>query len=136
MCVRAGTCKKYRVFVHPQAAPFAVESAFNGMAIFNARSLTEPSAAACRFVNETLDPDSKKTHVVSEHVPYHQCLVARGIRFGLLPSLLTYCHDWSTRHDAKRVYILRNGSVNVLTNRHVKPDKAWTALDDSRHPRP
>ena len=123
-CLRS---KKHRIYVHTSAAPFPVESAFNGMAIFTARSLTHPTITSCRYTNETKDPDSQKIHVVSEHVPYHQCLVQHGMRFGMLPSLLTYCHDWSTRHDAKRTYYLSNGTVVRLNNRHAKPEPGWVA---------
>lgn len=122
-----GNCKKHRVFVNPQAAPFAVEAAFNGMAIFSAASLTHPRVTHCRYANETTDPDSHKRHVVSEHVPYQRCLATNGMTIGIAPSLLTYCHDWMTRHDARRTYYLRNGTVISLRNRHAKPDPSWTA---------
>ena len=82
---------------------------------------------ACRYTNETRDPDSGKLHVVSEHVPYQRCLAESGIRFGLAPSLLTYCHDWSTRYNARRTFILANGSVTSLTNRHAKASRDWVA---------
>ena len=39
--------------------------------------------------------------------------------------LLTYCHDWNTRHDARRAYYLRNGTLARLFSRHAKPDPAW-----------
>lgn len=124
---RAGNCKKHRIFVHPGAPPFAVEAAFNGMAIFSAASLVGERIRGCRYTNETADPDSKRIHVVSEHVPYQRCLAERGVRLGLQPSLKTYCHDWSTRHDARRTFMLPNGSVTRLLSRHAKPEAEWIA---------
>lgn len=123
----AARSKKHRIFVHPDGPPFAVEAAFNGMAVFNARSLVAPAARACRYTNETADPDSGKVHVVSEHVPYQRCLAGAGVAIGLAPSLTTYCHDWSTRHDARRTFVLRNGSVARLLSRHAKPGAGWLA---------
>jgi hypothetical protein len=120
-----GNCKKHRIYVHPSAPPFAVEAAFNGMAVFSAASLTQARVAHCRYRNETADPDSRKLHVVSEHVPYQRCLADSGINIGLEPSLLTYCHDWMTRHDARRTYYLRNGTITRLANRHAKADPSW-----------
>jgi hypothetical protein len=117
---------QFRIFVHPRAAPFGVESAFNGMGIFSARSLLDPRVATCRYTNESADYDEpRRRHVVSEHVPYHSCLTARGMRLAIEPSLLTYCHDWSTRHDARRTYYLANGSAMRLASRHAKPDPSW-----------
>ena len=48
-----------------------------------------------------------------------------GVRLAIEPSLLTYCHDWSTRHDARRTYYLANGSSIRLAHRHAKPDPSW-----------
>lgn len=120
-----GNCKKHRLFVHPRASPFAIEAGFNGMAIQTRASLLAPRVAACRYTNESLDLDTHKPHVVSEHVPYQQCLVRHGVSVGLDPGLLTYCHDWNTRHDAKRAYYLSNGTLLRLHSRHTKPDPGW-----------
>merc|ERR1712166_539131 len=35
-----GNCKKYQIHVHPNVKPFALEAGFNGMGIYNARSIT------------------------------------------------------------------------------------------------
>ena len=129
---KQGNCKKHRIYVHPDAPPVDVEAAFNGLAIFSAASLTSPRAARCRYTNQTEDRDSGRMHVVSEHVPYQQCLRASGIRIAIVPSLLTYCHDWSTRYDARRTYYLRNGSVTRLLNRHAKPHPGWAAGGGAR----
>lgn len=89
---------RFRIFVHPKAAPFRVDAAFNGMAIMAAASLISAAASPCRYTNETHDQDDRrKIHVVSEHVPYQRCLTARGIRIAIEPTLLTYCHDWSSK---------------------------------------
>ena len=47
-----GNCKRHRMFVSPTAAPFAVEAAFNGLAIYSAAALRGVGgAAACRYAN-------------------------------------------------------------------------------------
>lgn len=121
-----GNCKRHRIFVHPAAPPFAVEAAFNGMAIYSAATVMAQRVSHCRYSNETADPDTGRAHVVCEHVPYQQCLVKGGMRIGIVPSLLTNCHDWATRHDAFRTFVLPNGSVTRLMKRHLKPDQGWT----------
>lgn len=123
---RRGNCKKHRIYVNPSALPFEIESGFNGLAIYSAKTLVGDGAAPrCRYTNETRDPDSRRTHVVSEHVPYFACLRAAGVRIGLLPHYNTYCHDWATRHDAARTYYLANGTVIRLTHRAAKADPSW-----------
>jgi hypothetical protein len=124
----SGNCKKHRIFINPSATPFAVDAAFNGLAIYSASTLLDAAPALCRYANETHDADDRRRiHVVSEHVPYQMCLREQGVRIAIAPELLTYCHDWMTRHDAKRTYYLRNGTVVRLLNRHAKPDPGWTS---------
>lgn len=121
-----GNCKQHRIYVHREAPSLAVEAAFNGMAIYSAAALRRDTAASCRYTNESADPDSGRRHVVSEHVPFQRCLADHGVTIGLWPSLQTYCHDWSTRHDARRTFYLRNGTVVRLRSRHARADPRWT----------
>lgn len=99
---RYGNCKKNKIIIDRKATPFTVTSAFNGMALYKSSVLITSSVKQCRYSNESRDPDSNKIHIVSEHVPYHQCIVDKGKQIAILPSLLIFCHKWTTRHNARK----------------------------------
>ena len=109
-----GNCKRNRILVNPTASPLYVGSAFNGMAIYKNSILFDTSTKTCRYANESVNPDDKKHHIVSEHIPYHNCLVQRGKRISILPSLLTFCHIWKTHHNARRFEYKSNSSTSFL----------------------
>jgi hypothetical protein len=125
-----GNCKRRRIYVSPTAAPFGVEAAFNGLAIYAPRALRmaalgSGSPKPCRYENESIDPDSQKRHVVSEHVPFQLCLHTRGVRIGIHPALTSTCHPWLTRYDAIRSFYLRNGTLVTLPKRRMVADANW-----------
>ncbi len=111
---RHGNCKHHRIHVSPIAPPFAVDAAFNGAAIYTSNALLERGAPLCRYANETRDPDTGKTHVSCEHVPFQRCLSRQGVRIGLSPSLRVHCGVWRTVRHAKRTFYLPNGSVKII----------------------
>ena len=99
----SGNCKSYRLHVHPTLSPFAIEAGFNGAAAYSAIALRQ--AADCQHRNES------DGHVVSEHVPFQQCLRQRGVRVGLAPWFFTSCAGWKTKESSKRLFLLPNGTL-------------------------
>ena len=100
-----GHCKAYRVHVHPSLLPFDIEAGFDGAAVYSARALRR--ASGCQYVNES------DGHVVSEHVPFQQCLRRRGVRIGLAPWFMSSCSGWKTKETAKRIFLLPNGTYKL-----------------------
>jgi hypothetical protein len=119
-----GDCAHRRIVVSPKAEPFAVEAAFNGMALFSAKALR--TAASCRYENSTtaesatktptstqlsLPPTSRQRVVACEHVAFQRCLRSHDLRIGLFPSLLLRCGEWFGASDARSTQYLQDGSV-------------------------
>ena len=84
-----GNCKNYRLHVHPSLSPFDIEAGFDGAAAYSAKALRQ--AAECQHRNES------DGHIVSEHVPFQDCLRRHGVRVGLAPWFLTSCAGWQTK---------------------------------------
>ena len=73
--------------VPPTGAPVAsVDSAFNGLAVYRLDTI-RLRAAACSY-------DGAAT---CEHVAFHLCLRAHGLRLGLAPYLVQSCGDGPPR---------------------------------------
>ena len=80
----------------------------SGAAAYSVGALRGAGAlGACRYANVS----APGRHIVSEHVPFHACLARHGVRMALLPWFATSCAAWETRHSARRIFALPNGSV-------------------------
>ena len=60
-----------------QAAPFGVQSAFNGLAVYHVGALALHNATGCRF-------EGSRMSRICEHVPFSLCLGRHGLRLGVL----------------------------------------------------
>ena len=98
-----GNCKAYRLHVHPSLSPFDIEAGFDGAAAYSAAALRR--AADCQHSNQS------DGHVVSEHVPFQQCVRGRGVRVGLAPWFFASCAGWKTKERSKRLFLLPNGTL-------------------------
>eukprot|EP00964_Phaeocystis_antarctica_P010522 scaffold5792_cov54-Phaeocystis_antarctica.AAC.1 len=59
-----------------QAAPFGVQSAFNGLALYQVGALARHNATGCRF-------EGSRMSRICEHVPFSLCLGRHGLRLGV-----------------------------------------------------
>ena len=108
---RHGKCSDYNIAIDPAAPTFAVESAFNGLAIYSGSALLR---AGCRYHGPLL--------LTAEHVGFHACLRSRGVRIAIAPSLVQECgREHTGAHDERRaraqttVVMLSNGTVRVTS---------------------
>ena len=101
-----GSCPDYAITVDPNALPFAVDSAFNGVGIYRASALRV--AVDCRY-------RGTKNSYLCEHVPFHLCMRSHQLNIGVLPSLGVDCGvtQLSPQHRRRYVHMLSNGSVEV-----------------------
>jgi hypothetical protein len=76
---RAG-CKDMAILLHPQAAPFGVQSAFNGLAVYHVGALARQNATGCRF-------EGSRMSRICEHVPFSLCLGRHGLRLAVRSQL-------------------------------------------------
>ena len=76
VATRAG-CKDVAILLDPQAAPFGVQSAFNGLAVYQVGALARHNATGCRF-------EGSRMSRICEHVPFSLCLGRHGLRLGVL----------------------------------------------------
>ena len=72
------SCKDVAIKLDPAAAPFGVQSAFNGLAVYRVAALRAANATGCRFAGSKLSRNC-------EHVPFTSCLRARGLRLAQIP---------------------------------------------------
>lgn len=86
------------------AAPFAVDSAFNGLGLYRVSALR--TASDCRY-------RGTKNSYLCEHVPFHQCMRTRELSIGVLPSLATDCGAPTLSRSYKLVTYRADGSVAV-----------------------
>ena len=76
VATRAG-CKDVAILLDPQASPFGVQSAFNGLAVYQVGALARHNATGCRF-------EGSRMSRICEHVPFSMCLGRHGLRLGVL----------------------------------------------------
>ena len=76
VATRAG-CKDVAILLDPQASPFGVQSAFNGLAVYQVGALARHNATGCRF-------EGSRMSRICEHVPFSLCLGRHGLRLGVL----------------------------------------------------
>ena len=74
---RRGNCVAtwIRTVANPSVLP--VDSAFNGLALYDVAHLHARNATHCRYHGRTC-----------EHVAFHACLREKGVPIGVLPSML------------------------------------------------
>ena len=80
---RYGGCFAYKVHLDPRAPPLPVDSAFNGVAIYQ---LGAVASTGCRYNGRAANGRQ-----ACEHVSFHKCLVGRGLRIAIMPALMTGC---------------------------------------------
>ena len=113
-----GHCKHHEIRIHPHAPLVEVQAAFNGLALYTAGALRS-NGGRCRYKNESLDPDTRKPHIVCEHVPYQTCLVQRGgVRIAIDPTLHVHCGVWFAGSWFHGANVQANGTVNKFLARH------------------
>ena len=99
-CASCDRCFGTHIRIDAAAPIFAVESAFNGLALYSMRALAAHGAAACGYSGR--DPRGSPT---CEHVPFHTCLHQGGLRIGIAPFLPSVCGPrWATRHKGQRLW--------------------------------
>ena len=102
-----GSCPDYAITIDTAAAPFAVDSAFNGLGLYRASALR--AAADCRY-------RGTKNSYLCEHVPFHLCLRSHQLSIGVLPSLTVSCGATTMGKDRaqrRRVRYMANGTVEL-----------------------
>ena len=109
-----GNCKGFRIVLHRDGPLVPVESAFNGAAIYKAKTLLSPNTAHCRYKDLTLG------RFTCEHVRFHQCLAQRGLRMFIDPSFCAYCHAWYTPSPQYRFYVFPNGTMSRFSTQAEK----------------
>ena len=76
--VRACGLLERGAFLHHDAPPVEVVSAFSGLALYKAPFLHDCSYASTR----------RDGHTVCEHVPFHECMRSRGARLWIAPAMI------------------------------------------------
>ena len=120
-----GSCWLYRTDIDPRARLFAVESAFNGGALYGLRAV---GATGCAYSGR----DAEHDRAICEHVPFHLCLGRHGLRQAIVPWMISGC-GWEVAKCSacneslhaplstlKHLRLLRNGS------RLYSPPARWT----------
>lgn len=114
---RAG-CKDMAILLHPQAAPFGVQSAFNGLAVYHVGALARQNATGCRF-------EGSRMSRICEHVPFSLCLGRHGLRLAVLPQMVVNCGAPPLRGAFERAKVqarlFANNSLQLLEYRHRMP---------------
>ena len=116
-----GACPDYAITIDPNAAPFAVDSAFNGLGLYRASSIRAALDAGCTY-------RGTKNSYLCEHVPFHLCMRSKGMTIGVLPALNVECGrtEVSPPSRRRRIQLLANGSVLVSPPRLLPPgSNAW-----------
>ena len=112
---RRGDCDATQLRINASAPPFAVDSAFNGLALYRLGALRR-RAGGCSY-------DGGRT---CEHVPFHLCLRRSGLRLGVAPYLVQGCGDGAPRAvvgpPRVRVLVEGDGSVERREVREVGRD--------------
>jgi hypothetical protein len=109
--VARGSCPDYAITIDPNAPPFAVDSAFNGLGIYRVSAVRAALAAECRY-------RGTKNSYMCEHVPFHLCMRSHALAIGVLPSLAVGCGPTTVSARRNRIQMLANGSViSVLKRR-------------------
>jgi len=112
---RRGDCDATQLRINASAPPFAVDSAFNGLALYRLGALRR-RAGGCSY-------DGGRT---CEHVPFHLCLRRSGLRLGVAPYLVQGCGDGAPRAvvgpPRVRVRVEGDGSVERREVREVGRD--------------
>ncbi|KAJ1453294.1 hypothetical protein M885DRAFT_524696 [Pelagophyceae sp. CCMP2097] len=97
-------CRHWRVKIDPKAPLIPVDSAFNGVAIYDVAAL---AAAHCDY--EDRPP-------TCEHVAFHACLGAKGLRLAISPQLQQGCgaeHVDRFTSELHTANVRENGTVDV-----------------------
>ena len=102
-----GTCRDYTITIDPAAPPIAVDSAFNGLAVYSLASLRD---SGCRYHGPLLRQ--------AEHAGLHACLRSAGLRLAIAPSLVYGCGQAQMAYagpgkTAHEIAVLRNGTFVV-----------------------
>jgi len=117
VATRAG-CKDVAILLDPQASPFGVQSAFNGLAVYQVGALARHNATGCRF-------EGSRMSRICEHVPFSLCLGRHGLRLGVLPQMVVSCGAPPLRGPFERAKVqarlFANNSVQLLEYRHRMP---------------
>lgn len=102
-----GSCPDYAITVDPEAQPFAVDSAFNGLGFYRVPALRNALTAGCRY-------RGTKNSYLCEHVPFHLCMRTQGASIGVMPPLAVDCGATLVSpppRTLRRVRLLANGTV-------------------------
>ena len=99
-CASCDRCLGTHIRIDAAALIFAVESAFNGLALYSMRALAARGAAACGYSAAT---PAVRLHVRARAVPH--LLHQGGLRIGIAPFLPSVCGPrWATRHKGQRLW--------------------------------
>ena len=102
---RRGNCDSYQVQINESAPIIAVNSAFNGLAIYSTSALRY--ASRCSYAGTR----------TCEHVAFHSCLRRYGLRIGIAPFLIQGCGDGAPRSKVGpptvQVRVGMDGRINV-----------------------
>ena len=119
---RRGSCFDYDVTIDPSPlAPIVdITSGFAGLAVLNLQAIGT-ATPVCRFDG----------NLHSEHVPFQQCLRSRGLRVGLVPSLVSGCGAEAQRKlhmglppKKARINVTASGSIEYVHN------ESWAAAKE------
>jgi hypothetical protein len=122
-------CRRYRISLNERAAPFAVDSAFNGLSIMSVDALRRANAERCRYpmpeaIGVAAVRPGGEGHIC-EHVSLSSCLTSHGLRLGILPSMLVNCTCGAVCSPAQRywfrVRLEADGMVRVKDRRTRRP---------------
>ena len=102
-----GGCADWSLRLDPRAPVFAVDSAFNGLGVYDLRQMRRAGADECRY-------RGSRNSMNCEHVPFHLCLRRKGLAVGIDPGMVVGCGAarlgpaWRVR---SRAAVFANGTL-------------------------
>ena len=79
-----GGCADWSLRLDPRAPVFAVDSAFNGLGVYDLRQMRRAGADECRY-------RGSRNSMNCEHVPFHLCLRRKGLAVAVDPGMVVGC---------------------------------------------